>query len=290
MPAKPFALKWRPPGPVAGDYFRSKAFIRGIRGAIGSGKSGTSVVRLFSTAMQQEPDDNGKRRTRFAVIRNTYPELTSTTIKTWLDWFPEEVFGLINWEVPISHTIKMPLPDGTTLETEVMFMAIDRPDQAKKLLSLELTAAFMNEARELAFQVLLDITGRIGRYPAQRDRPKHIAPADWPTQAYLEMDTNSPSDRSWWHTLAEPKAKGHAEMAKQLEVIQAELLKIGAIKPDQPLMEFFAQPSGLSPEAENIENLRPGYYQFSMIGKTEDWMFSASGDKPLGCAKNSISG
>ncbi|MES2941878.1 MAG: hypothetical protein V4772_03295 [Pseudomonadota bacterium] len=271
-PKKPFVLKWRPPGPVARAYFKSGAFIRGIRGAIGSGKSGTSVVRLFTTALQQEPDRDGRRRTRFAIIRNTYPELTSTTIKTWLDWFPEEVFGPVNWEVPITHSIRLPLPDGTVVESEVIFMAIDRPDQAKKLLSLELTAAFMNEARELAFQVVLDLTGRLGRYPSARDKPEHIAATDWPTQCYLEMDTNSPSDRSWWYDLAESKSKGHVGMAEQLEGIRQELLRMGAIKPDQPLMEFFAQPSGLSPAAENMDNLRPGYYQFSMIGKTEDWI------------------
>ena len=78
----------------------------------------------------------GVRKSRFAITRNTYPELISTTIKTWLDWFPEDIFGPMRHDIPLTHHIIMPLPDGTRMDCEVMFFAIDRPDQVKKLLSL----------------------------------------------------------------------------------------------------------------------------------------------------------
>lgn len=267
-----FKLKWRSPGPVGKAYFKTKAFIRGIRGPLGSGKSAENCVMLFTTACTQAPDDEGKRRTRFAIVRNTYPELKSTTIKTWLDWFPEAVFGPVKWDSPITHNITLPLPDQTVVECEVLFLALDRPDDVKKLLSLELTCGFMNEARELPFEVFEAFTGRIGRYPSQKDRPAHIDPREWPTQRYLCMDTNSPSDRHWWYLLAEPAARGHDEMMERMDVLRAALVEKGVIAEDIPLMEFFAQPSGLSPEAENIPNLMPGYYEFSCIGKTEAWI------------------
>jgi hypothetical protein len=266
---------------VAKRFFASKAFIRGIRGPIGSGKSATCIARLMATACSQHPTGgamvNGKyvggvRKTRFAIIRNTYPELQSTTIKTWLDWFPEEIFGAMRHDIPITHHIVMPLPDGTKMDCEIMFFAIDRPDQVKKLLSLELTAVFMNESRELEFSVLEGATGRIGRYPSQRERPDHIPPTEWPTESYLLMDTNAPMVASWWYNLAEPDAKGGQEMQERMAKLQQELVEIGAIKADQPLMEFFSQPSGLADSAENIQNLRTGYYQFSSIGKTEEWI------------------
>ncbi|WP_418131458.1 hypothetical protein [Variovorax sp. 278MFTsu5.1] len=271
-PGKSFNLKWRPPGPVANDFFKSKAFIRGIRGPIGSGKSAACIVRLFATAMKQEPDANGVRRTRFAIIRNTYPELKSTTIKTWLDWFPEDIFGPMSWDAPITHTITLPHPDGTRIEAEVLFLAVDRPEDVKKLLSLELTAAFTNETRELPFAVIEGLTGRIGRYPSQRDKPEWIDAKSWPTERYLVMDTNSPSDRHWWYEMAEPSAKGHAAVMERMAPIIEELERMELISPGQPLMEFFAQPSGMSPHAENIANLMPGYYQFSAVGKTEEWI------------------
>lgn len=267
-----YNLKWKSPGPVASTYFKSKAFIRGIRGPLGSGKSAASCMRLLSTACIQAPDANGKRRTRFAMVRNTYPELKSTTIKTWLDWVPENVFGPVKWDAPITHYVELPAGDGTTIECEVLFLALDRPDDVKKLLSLELTCGFMNEARELPFDVFEAFTGRLGRYPSQKDRPPEIDQRDWPTECYLLMDTNSPSDRHWWYTLAEPAAKGHDIMMERLAATEEALRNIGAIREGQPLMEFFAQPSGFDPAAENLPNLRPGYYHFSSIGKTEDWI------------------
>src|SRR5690606_10227289 len=38
------------------------------------------------------------------------------------------------------------------------------------------------------------------------------------------------------------------------------------------LYEFFSQPSGLSDQAENRENLPAGYYPRLLAGKTEDWI------------------
>jgi hypothetical protein len=35
---------------------------------------------------------------------------------------------------------------------------------------------------------------------------------------------------------------------------------------------MFRQPSGLAPDAENLENLRPGYYQSECIGKSPEWI------------------
>ena len=38
----------------------------------------------------------GTRRARFAVIRDTYPQLNDTTIRTFLHWLPDRVFGTYN--------------------------------------------------------------------------------------------------------------------------------------------------------------------------------------------------
>ncbi|WP_256974086.1 hypothetical protein [Brevundimonas diminuta] len=35
--------------------------------------------------MNVEPDLTGKRRSRWLVIHNSYPDLLNTTIKTWLE-------------------------------------------------------------------------------------------------------------------------------------------------------------------------------------------------------------
>ena len=68
-------------------------------------------------------------------------------MKTWLDWFEKE-FGKMNWSPPYTHRIKI-----ADLDLEVIFLALDRPEDVKKLLSLELTFLFFNEAREIATQL-----------------------------------------------------------------------------------------------------------------------------------------
>ncbi|PHV09832.1 terminase large subunit domain-containing protein, partial [Chitinimonas sp. BJB300] len=143
-------IHYYPPGPVASAFMNSKAFVRGLLGPIGSGKSVTCCMEIMRRACEQAPDINGRRRTRWVIIRNTYPELKSTTIKTWLEWFPEEHYGRVKWDVPITQMIHL----NHDVEMEVIFLALDRPDHVKKLLSLEVTGGWINEARELPKAIL----------------------------------------------------------------------------------------------------------------------------------------
>ena len=43
---------------------------------------------------------------------------------------------------------------------------LDEPDDVKRLLSLQLTGAYVNECIETNINLLSDIAGRVGRYPA----------------------------------------------------------------------------------------------------------------------------
>jgi hypothetical protein len=217
-------------------------------GPIGSGKSVGCTLEMFAKAISQEPH-NGVRRTRWAAVRNTYPELKSTTIKTFEDWFPPEMCT-INWAPPITGHVKMPLPDGTKIDMEVMFLALDKPIDAKKLLSLELTGVWLNEVREIPKQILEAATGRVARYPAKRN--------GGPTWSGLIMDTNPPDDDHWYYQMAEEmQPEGY---------------------------DFFRQPPALlrqsngtylpNPLAENITNLPTGYdyYIRQVPGKDQDWI------------------
>ena len=116
--------------PTLAAFHRASHFVRGVRGPIGSGKSVAMCMEIIRRALEQEPGPDGIRRSRWAVIRNTYPELLSTTIKTWTDWIKPEIFGPIRYSTPITHKIN--LNDST--ELEVIFLAIDREDDISKLL------------------------------------------------------------------------------------------------------------------------------------------------------------
>lgn len=225
-------IRYRPPGPVSRAFMRSDAFVRGIRGPFGSGKSTVCVMEIMRRAQEQKVGNDGKRRSRWAIIRNTYPELRTTTIKTWHQWFPPTLGRWVDNGPPTHH-----IQEGD-LDLEVIFLALDRPDDIAKLLSMELTGAWINEAREVPKAVLDGLTGRVGRYPSAM-----MGGRGW---SGILMDTNPPDTDHWWYKLAEEqKADG---------------------------FEFFAQPSGMSAEAENRENLPDGYYERQIAGKDQDWV------------------
>jgi hypothetical protein len=182
--------------------------------------------------MEQAPSPGGTRKTRWAIIRNSYPELKSTTLKTWQQWVPLE-YGKINHDSPITHHVKTP-----DLDMEVLFLALDKPDDQKKLLSLELTGAWVNEAREIEKAIIDALSGRVGRYPS-----KMQGGCTW---SGIMMDTNPPDTQSWWYKFSE------------------EGTPVG--------WEFFKQPSGQGPVGENKENLPKDYYTRIMAGKSEDWI------------------
>ena len=155
--------------PTARQFHQSRAFVRGLMGPIGSGKSVMCVEELKRLATQvQKPGLDGVRRSRFVVVRNSYPELKTTTIKTFQDWFPASICPL-KWSAPITaQMVIADLGDGTGVNMEVFFLALDNDDDVRKLLSMELTAGWINEAREVAKSILDGLTGRVGRYPPKR--------------------------------------------------------------------------------------------------------------------------
>jgi hypothetical protein len=227
--------------PVCANFHNSEAFVRGIKGPIGSGKSVACCMEIFKRAREQAKGAEGTRKTRWAVVRNTGPELETTTIKTWLDWFPERVFGKMNRKPPITHHVRI-----QDMEMEVIFLALDRPDDVKKLLSLELTGIWFNEAKFMHKNIIDAATGRVGRYPSKKDKPANVSDKNWPTWFGVIMDTNPPDDDHWWYRMAEVEAPAG--------------------------WEFFSQPSGLSKEAENRENLPKNYYEQIIAGKDPEWI------------------
>ena len=221
---------------TATQFHANDDFVRLLIGPIGSGKSVACVMEIMARAHKQQPNKQGIRKTRFAVIRNSYRELLDTTIQTYFDWIPRD---LGTYKVSdMVHIIDELLPDGTRLYCEVMFRALDRPDDVKKLLSLELTGAFINESRHIPRQIFDMLMGRIGRYPSKRE--------GGPTWYGVWMDTNPPDVDHWIYKMFEET------------------------RPSS--WSVYHQPSGESEGAENIENLPDGYYQNMQPGKDQEWI------------------
>ena len=80
--------------PIVWKFLQDKSFVRGLMGPVGSGKSYACASEIMLKAVRQKPSPkDGIRYSRFAVVRNSYPMLKTTTIKTWLELFPENVWG-----------------------------------------------------------------------------------------------------------------------------------------------------------------------------------------------------
>lgn len=213
-------------------FHYSDAFVRALIGPLGSGKSVACVMELMRLVDEQTPGPDGVVRARGCVVRNTYRELKDTTLNTWNDWVPSAHVG--RWDEQ-NMTLHMVSP---TMHVEVLFRALDHLKDIKKLLSLELTWAWLNEVREIPKPVLDMLQGRVGRYPAKRDGGA--------TQPCIIMDTNPCDEDHWFYRIFEEERP--------------------------PGFQVFHQPSGLSPEAENIENLPDHYYERLTHGHDQEWI------------------
>ena len=212
---------------------QSDARVRLIMGPVGSGKSTVCVTEIFKRCAEIPKCKDGYRRSRWAIVRNTNQQLKTTTFATWKQWFPPGQAG--TWKES-EKTFYLNVGD---IRAEILFLPLDTPDDAQRLLSLELTGAFFNEAREIAPELITAAFSRLGRYPSKA----MIKETYW---YGLIMDTNPPSRDSWLYaTFEEEKPEG---------------------------WEIFKQPGGMDPDAENKENLPETYYDDMMNGATEDWI------------------
>ena len=256
-------FSYKPDGSVIKSFMKSDIFFRGIRGPVGSGKSVACCVEVFRRALAQQPNAAGIRKSRWAIIRNTNPQLRTTTIKTWLDWFPEADWGRFTWSVPYTHHIRK-----ADLDVEVLFLALDRPEDVKKLLSLELTGVWVNEAREVPKSIIDACTMRVGRFPSMRE--------GGPSWTGVIADTNAPEEDHWWPIMA-----GEVPIPDHIPREQALMLR----RPDN--WEFFTQPAAMlevkgedgaivdyerNNLAENQQHMMKSYYSNLIRGKTKSWI------------------
>lgn len=204
----------------------------GVMGPFGSGKSTACVMKLIEAAQNQPPMGDGIRRARYAVIRNTYRQLEDTTMRTLFDWLPPDLFGTY---IKSEHRyiVDKLEPD---LEIEFVFRALDRPEHISNLLSAEYTGAWVNEAREVPWEIIRVLGRRVGRYPKRDD-----GGCWW---YGIILDTNPPDSDSDWYGFFEERKPASASMYKQ--------------------------PGGLSPLAENLTHLTPDYYSSMADDMTDE--------------------
>jgi len=235
---------------------RDSIFITG-----NSGKSVACTMEVFSRALEAPPFE-GVRRSRWAFVRSSYPELISTTMKTWSDWVPTQLCP-ITFGTVISGRMIAPLADNTKVDLEIIFLSMDREEDVRKMKSLELTGVWFNEAGELLKSSVEAGISRTGRFPGKLDG----GAGRW---FGAIADTNPPSDDSWWYEWAEvTKPQGYEFFSQPPAVIRLPPKKPG----DPPQYVPNDGTHGLSP-AENVEwqNLGFDYWLRMVPGRDEEWI------------------
>lgn len=194
------------------QFMLSEQFIRLIAGPVGSGKTTACVIELFRRAAAQDPAPDGYRYTRFAILRQTLAQLKLTILKDIMQW----LHGFATWRVS-ENTIYIEVGD---IKSEFILVPLEDPEDQRRLLSSQLTGAWVSECIEIDANLISAIAGRCGRYPG--------ANMGGATHAFIIMDTNMPEEGSAWHELMENPP---------------------------PDWQVFKQPGGLTAEAENLPYL-----------------------------------
>jgi hypothetical protein len=253
---------YEPDGKTLEAFVLDRSEVAVIVGPIGSGTSSAACMRIWQTACEQRTLRDGLRRTRWAIVRLTYPELETAAVPTWLYWFPEETYGQLKRKRPMNQLVKV-----GDVELDLWFLALDGEDDVRKLRSIEYTGIFFNELEFQDYIIFLEGKSRTGRYPAVGD--------GGPTWSGVIADMNAPREDHFiarmagWsdypdETPEEKRIKWPAEwwLRKQppalIEVMGADGLSV---------IDYVE-----NPEAENLKWLKPHYYKEKARGALKPWI------------------
>ena len=259
---------FHPPGPVGAAFIKSTGPFDFIRGPWGSGKTVAAVFKIVSHASAdfcvcrdsspKYPD--GVIHVRVAAIRDTYREMAKTALSSWHEFFPKH--GPFTRQPvknnytggsdrPVLHGLewmtvrKVPGPRGEWRDAQIPvildmeFGAIGTNNLDSFFKGYEITAGWLNECDLVDESVPGRMYGRTARYPprveiqeweavrlgTEKDPDTGIESIKVPR--IILGDFNPPDESNWTYE-------------REIENPQ-----------DWPGYNFFAQPSGLSPLAEN---------------------------------------
>lgn len=234
-------------GPIASAYYHDRSYFSGIMGPLGSSKTNTTILKCLQLCTEQAPNSKGVRPSRILAIRNTYPDLETTTIKDWAALAGH--LGKIRMGHPPTQRMTWMLKDGTMVDAEIIFLALDRDEHVRKLRGTQATYVWLNELKELPRSVL-DMAARpLGRYPSLALGGVRC------TRECMVGDFNAPDEDHWSVAMMDVPVDGWA---------------------------FFRQPGGMikdaagrwrvNPAAENVINLPADYYTKLSQNKRDEWI------------------
>lgn len=253
-------IQYNPPPTIRDfikDYRPGELFYDWIIGPVGSGKTTGIFFKLAYMAKLQAKSPDGIRRTRCVIVRNTLPQLRDTTLSSWNYWFKDGQAG--TWMATQNKFILR----YDDVECEVLFRPLDSAEDVARVLSLEVTFAIIDEFVQIPRQIVDALSARLGRYPSAKDG----GATNWGMWGSSNPDTE---DNWWYDYLHDDTIHVQPRETDPDAIRMREELHGNASRNAR----YFLQPSGFSPQAENIENLpgNRGYYVNQAKGKSEAWV------------------
>ncbi len=218
---------------VTKRFHESKSFERLLWGPVGCGKTFAMMWEMLLYSLRYPVCKDGLIRTRFIVVRNTYMELRDTSLDTFLQVFP---LGPLCEYNKTEKAAKVRL---NNIRMEVQFRALDLPQDVKKIKSINATGYVFNELSEIVQDIYEFSSTRCGRYPS-------IVDLGQKPYGCIISDTNPTHEDHWVFERFEKKP--------------------------HPEIQIFTYPSGIAPEAVNLENLPDGYYTQQMTNRSPEWL------------------
>lgn len=234
--------------PTGNRFLSSRAFLKLIMGPVGGGKSTVALMDLWQRSVDQTAF-GGVRRSKWGILRNTNQQLKATVkplIDAWFVDMPAKMGGAPAGQWRLTDNVfemKLRLADRTIVHSEFMLLACDEPQDVRRLLSLELSGAWVEEAREIGEEIVSGLQGRVARFPSRAQ-----GGVKYPGVIF---STNPPPQETFWH---------------------------GFITDPPKTAEVFLQPPAMLEDghlnlaAENLENLDPLYYERIVEGKKPGWI------------------
>jgi len=260
-------------------FHNDNSKVKIVVGPFGSGKTSAMIAEIIMRAAKMPVCKDNIRRCKVLVIRNTFKELKTTCLASWLDWCGElgEVYSYNQSPMFYNHQFR---DDQGLIDLTIHFLSIDTEKQLRDLKSFEATFVWLSEVSELDSLVLKYVLGRIGRYP----KKNILKQQDEQYWSGILGDTNAPKQRHW---IPKIESKGWCETsendASRHQIYKSELKYLFESKEHIVTTKIYHQPPALllndqkqyksNPYAENIKHLSGGYqYYFNMLQNGEEYI------------------
>ena len=220
--------------------FTSTAPIQLAAGGYGWGKTSLLCVKCIQI-MRDYPNCHG------AILRNTEPNLTTTTYQEFLKWCPKQLIS----KYPSAQDKHLVFKNGSSVLFSYIKMNVRGDSKTMNLLSATFDFIFIDQLEdpEFNYDLFCDLQGRL------RGTAKYIGNEDKPEYCNFMMCTTNPTQNWVCTKLVRPLKTWQATGVVGDDLLKDETLykKTGEVKPIIELIEGTTY--------DNADHLPPGFIE-----------------------------